>query len=130
MGCLAQDESITRRYRFDVLLGERPTRLDWIEIGRVRRQIFDASVCTFDQLDDATIVMRFGVVEDDDVAAFELRDETFAHPLNEANGVGGFEDRSHRDPTREAHRADHREARSPIHRSRIDELFATTNPRV
>ena len=124
----AQDDSIARRDCFDVLLGEAPARFDWIEIGRVRRQVFDARVGAFDQLGDATIVMRLCVVEDHDVAKPEFRNEALTNPSNESIGVRRLEDGAHRDPPRKAHRPDHREARAPIHRTRINELFATTNP--
>jgi hypothetical protein len=126
----AQNDSVARRYRFDVLLREGPARFDRIKVGRIGRQIFDASVGSFDQLDDAAIVMRLRVVENDDVAKLELWNEALANPSNESICIRGFEDGAHRDPTRQTHRADHRQARSPIHRARIDELFAATNPGV
>jgi hypothetical protein len=124
----AQDDSITWRDRFDVLLCERPARFDWIQVRRVRRQVFDASIGPLDQRNDATVVMSLGVVENDDVAEFELRNQALANPSNEAIGIRRFEDRAHRDPTRETHGTDHREARAPIHWPWIDELFAATNP--
>jgi hypothetical protein len=130
MSSFAQHDSIAWRDGFDVLFCQSPTRFDRIEIWRVRRQIFDASIRSFDQRDDATIVMGLRVVENDDVTEPELWNEAVANPLNESITVRGFEDGAKRDPTRESHRADHREARPPIHRPRIDELFAATNPRV
>jgi len=59
---LPQGDSITWSDPFDVLLRKRPTRLDRIEVGRVRRQIFDASMGLLDQRDKATIMMRLRVV--------------------------------------------------------------------
>ena len=64
---------IARAISPNVLLLKCPTRLDRIEIGRVRREVDDAHAAALADGANTRIVMRTKVVEDDDVTGLELR---------------------------------------------------------
>ena len=122
--------SLAGRNCFDVLLRERPTRLDRIQVRRVRRQELEPSAAAFDQFDDALVLVRPRVVEDHDVSEVQLRDEAFADPASKTPAVRRREDRSKRDPAAQAQCADHRHAGAPVHRTWVVQFFAATDPRM
>ena len=113
-----------------VLLLQRPTRLDRVEVRRVRRQVNDAHAASSAGRTDARIVMGAQVVHDDDIAALELGEQLAPYPGYEAILVRSGEHARENDPPGQANRSEHDEVRAPVHRNSVDQFFATLNPRV
>src|SRR5258708_2583267 len=53
--------------------------LDWVEVGRIGRQIKECRTCCFDRLPDAGDFMHREIVHDDDVAALECWNKELLH---------------------------------------------------
>lgn len=114
----------------DVLLLERPARFDWIEVGRVRRQIDDANAARSTGGRNPSIVVGPQIVHDHDIAAFELGQQLALDPRNEAVLVRGRKLTRQHDPSGEPNRPEQRKVRAPVHRDPIDELLAALDPRM
>jgi len=131
VGGFAQGARIAGSNRADVLLRDRPRGLDGVQVGGVGRQVFDATATCLDERNDAGIVVRGGIVEDDDVAGAQLRSEPASNPVSEAIAIGCADHRAHRDPSVPTNRTDHREAvLPPVHWAAIDADFAPADPRM
>ena len=72
----AKRDAIPWSNRANVLLCERPPRLDGIQVRRVRRQKLDARSTRFDHGNEARVLVSGRVVQDDDVSTPQLRRET------------------------------------------------------
>ena len=128
VGGLAKRHAIPRSNRTNVLFRDRPARFDWIQVRRVWRQELDTSAACLDHGDKARVLVRWRVVEDDDVAAAQLRRKAPPRPPYESLRVRRAEHRAHRDPTTAAQGADHGEARAPVHWTRIEQNLTAANP--
>jgi len=117
-------------YASDVLLLQRPTGFDWIEVRRVWRQIDHANPARAACRHDPGIVMSAEVVHDDDVAAAELRQQLRLEPLHEPVLVRRLEHRGEHDPACQSNRTEQREVLAPVHWDAVDELLAAFDPRV
>src|SRR2546422_2434013 len=116
--------------RADPLLDQGPRRFDWIEIVRVGRQKLECRAALFDQVADASVLMRPQVVHDDDVAHAQFGHQAALHPRDEALRVGCLPGGAHRQPPIRSNRADHRQIVAPVHRPGIHDDVASLHPRV
>lgn len=112
----------------DNFFDETPSRLDGIEVGRVRRQVLESSAARLDDGSYARILVRLGVVEHYDITSAEPGCESSPDPAHESFGVGGLEHRGECHPTVETNRSDHREVGSPVHRTRVEQLMPSADP--
>ena len=128
VGGLAKRQPIPRSNGANVLFRDRPARFDWVQVRRVWRQELDTSAACLDHGDEARVLVRWRVVQDDDIAPAQLRRKAPPRPAYEPLRVRRAEHRAHRDPTTAAQSADHREARTPVHRTRIEQDLAAANP--
>src|SRR5713101_2852264 len=77
----AKSDRISRSVPADLLLLQAPARLDRIEVMRVRREVDDADAAGRAESDDALVVMRGEIVEQQDVAPLELWEQLLGEPL-------------------------------------------------
>jgi hypothetical protein len=63
-----------------MLLLQRPTGLDWIQIGRVRGQVQHADAAAATGRSDAAIVLGAQIVHDQDVAPVQAREQVASQP--------------------------------------------------
>lgn len=73
VGGFPKRQAIPRSNGPNVLFRNRPARFDWIQVRRVWREELDTSAACLDHRDEARVLMRWRVVEDDDVAPAQLR---------------------------------------------------------
>lgn len=128
VGGLAKRLAIPRSNRANVLFRDRPARFDWVQVRRVWREELDTSAACLDHRNEARVLVRWRVVEDDDVAPAQLWRKAPPRPPYESLRVRRAEHRAHRDPTTAAQGADHGEARAPVHRTRIEQDLTAANP--
>jgi hypothetical protein len=122
---------IPRRATPNDLLLQCPRRFDWVEIGRVRRQVHDTNSVCPSSWNYATIVMGTEVVHDEDVAVVKPGEKSLREPLDESICVGGLVLRAQHNPARMPNRAEQREARTPLdQRYVIRQLAAALDPTV
>lgn len=114
----------------DVLLLERPTGLDRVEVRRIWRQVHDADAVRLAGLDDSGVVMRRQVVHHEHVAGREARKQLCSEPLDETTTVGRFEYGCQDDPACEPDCTQQRQVGAPIHGYAIDELATALDPRM
>ena len=126
----AEGVDTSRRVLADVLLLERPARLDWIQIRRVRREVKDANASSTARNDDSLIVVRGEIVHHENVATTELREQLPLEPVDEAIRVGRGEHRALLHPPASSNCADQRQVLSPGHGDSLDVLGATLHPSV
>lgn len=112
----------------DVLLLQRPPRLDGIEVWRVRRQVDDTNAASGAGWGHAWVVMSPEVVHHDDVAAAELGQQLGLEPPHEPVLVRRLEHRRKNHPAGQPDGAEQREVLAPIHRDAVNKLLAALHP--
>src|SRR4051812_44981104 len=73
----------------NVLLLQRPARLDRIQVGRVRRQIDDANAASGAGRTNPPVVVRREIVHHDDIPAAQPWQQLRLQPCHEPVLVGG-----------------------------------------
>jgi hypothetical protein len=124
----AKGDGVPRSVLSDVLLLERPARLNGVQVRRVRRQVDDTHAARGTCRDHARVVMGGEVVQDEDIAGRETTEEASPEPSDESAPVGRLEHRVEHDPAREADSAEQREIRAPVHRQTVDVFAAALHP--
>jgi hypothetical protein len=114
----------------DVLLLERPSWLDRVQVGRVWRQEQDTDAFALALVADSRVVMRGEVVHHDDIPGAELGQETCSHPLEEPFLVRRREHGRQNYPARQSDRAQCGEIPAPIHWDPLDQLMSPLYPRM
>ena len=114
----------------DVLLLERPSRFDRVQVRGVWGQIQHADAVGPARRSDAGIVVGAQVVHDEHVPAPELREQVGRKPGDKANPIRGRKHGPEHDPALHADRPKQRERGAPIHRDGVDVFRAALHPRV
>ena len=81
-------------------------QFDWVEIGRVGRQVADLGAGLFDGLDDAAHFVAGEIVHDDDVSWTKGLRQMLFDPTGEDVAVDGSLDAEWRDEARRTHRSE------------------------
>src|SRR5260370_28847683 len=119
---------VSRRMTPHILLLERPARLDWVQIGRVRRHVEEADLARRAGRGDARVVVRSKIVHDEHVVWAKLGEEDVLQPSDESLLVCRGEHGGERDPAGQSDRAEHGQVLSPIHRHALDEFVPALDP--
>jgi hypothetical protein len=101
-----------------------PRQLDWIELGSVRRLEQQASSDRLDRCSSSLDLVGAQVVENDDVAVAQRRNEELGHEGAEDESVSGPLDRHERCEAGEVESTEHRRHGSAIARHPTDDAFA------
>jgi len=119
---------VARRMTSNVLLLQCPSGLDWIQIGRVRRHVYQLHPPRRAGGSDARIVVRGEVVHHEHVARTQLRKENGLQPSNEPLLVGCGEHGGERDPAGQSDRTKNGQVLPPVHWHALDEFIAAFDP--
>jgi len=112
-----------------VLLERRPVRLDRIQFRRVRRQVEQPGARVLDHCAHGCIAVLAEVVEYDDVAWLELRNEIACDEVEEVEGLHRALHWAESDESGRADRADQRDVVAPVHRSKRARALTHGSPR-
>ena len=121
---------VSRRVSPNVLLLQRPSGLDWVQIGRVRRHVHEPHLARRARRSNARVVVRGEVVHHQHVVRTKLGQEHRLQPSNESLLVGCCEHRGERDPAGQSDRAENGQVLSPVHWHALDEFVAAFDPRM
>jgi len=124
----SQCEGGSRSSRSNHSLDDAPGGLDGIEVGGIRREIFDPDAALLEYGADARVVMGLCVIEYDNIPRHQFRYQAVLQPADEAVAIGGFEEACSGDPTLKSKRAEHGQVVAPIHRSWVEQLVAFDDP--
>lgn len=121
---------MTRSVLANILLLEGPPRFDWIQVGRIGRQIEKANAVFDACCGDTRIAMGRKVVHDEHVVGAKLGEQNALHPPNEPLLVRGGEHGRESDPSGQPDRSEDGQILSPVHGNAVDEFAASLHPRV
>jgi hypothetical protein len=96
-----------------------PPRLDGIEVRGIGRQVDNADAFCRAGRDDARVVVSWEIVEDQDIASAQLRQQGRFQPVDEAVLVDRLERAAERDPLVEANRTKQAQVLAPVHRGSV-----------
>lgn len=122
--------SVARCVSTDILLLERPARLDGVQIRRVRRKVNEVDAASRARGRNARVVVRGQVVHDEHIVRTKLREKDGLEPSNESLLVGRREHGGECHPAGQSDRPENRQVLPPVHRHSVDELVAALHPGV
>src|SRR5579863_7179650 len=114
----------------NMFLRQGPSWLDGIQVIGVGWEVLETGALGCDDASDARVLVRLGIVEDDDVPFFEFGDQGAPQPGAEPLGVGRLEHRAQDGKSPPSQRTYHGEVGAPVCGAGLIEFLASPDPGV